>query len=71
MRFEDGKPVVRAERVFAVPLAENEAKARFEAEVAGTLDLLTKHVENPSGSPTAQWLIMQTPAKRKCTHEAA
>ena len=68
VRFEDGKPVVMAERVFAVPLGEKEAKARFEAEVAGTLELLTNHVETPSGSPTAEWLIMKTPAKRKCTH---
>ena len=71
VRFEDGKPVVMAERVFAVPLGENEAKAHFEAEVAGTLELLTHHVESPSGSPTAEWLIMHTPAKRKCTHAGA
>ena len=70
VRFEDGKPVVMAERVFAVPLGENEAKAHFEAEVAGTLELLTHHVESPSGSPTAEWLIKLTPAKRRCTHEA-
>ena len=36
-----------AERVFAVPLGANEAKALFEAEVAGTLELLTNHVETP------------------------
>ena len=71
VRFEDRKPVVMAERVFAVPLSEAEAKGRFEAEVAGTLDLLTRHVETPSGTPTAQWLILNTPAKRKCTHEVA
>ena len=71
VRFEDGKPVVMAEKVFAIPLGEKEAKAHFEAEVAGTLELLTNHVESPSGSPTAEWLIKLTPAKRKCTHAAA
>ena len=35
------------------------------------LELLTNHVESPSGSPTAEWLIKLTPAKRKCTHAAA
>ena len=69
VRFEDGKPVVMAERVFAVPLDEDEAKELFEAEVAGTLELLTNHVETPSGCPNAQWLIDETPAKRKCTHQ--
>ena len=71
VRFDDGKTVVMAERVFAVLLDENEAKARFEAEVAGTLELLTNHVETPSGSPTAQWLIQTTPGKRTCTHGGA
>ena len=68
VRFEDGKPVVMAERMLAVPFDENEAKVLFEAEVVGTLELLTKHVETPSGSPNAQWLINETPAKRRCRH---